>query len=196
MVANPRIRGEHRPRTAAGRVQRNVGAERLYGVNAVDERALTLEPVREQNVMFDERFAGLRPHLVAVCRSLVGDDAEDVVQDTYLRARARLHQLRKPASLEAWLTAVAVRECYGRRRRRQRLADLLGAIRAAQPPESDPDLRALVEALPFRDRTVVVLHYGHGLSLEEIAGLLGSKPATIRSVLFRARGRLRAQLEP
>jgi RNA polymerase sigma-70 factor (ECF subfamily) len=59
---------------------------------------------------------------------------------------------------------------------------------------SDPGLRELVEALPFRDRTVVVLHYGHGLTLEEIARLLGEKPTTIRSVLFRARARLRADL--
>ncbi len=52
-----------------------------------------------------------------------------------------------------------------------------------------------MQALPFRDRTVVVLHYGHGLTLEEIAGLLGTKPATIRSVLFRTRTRLRRQLD-
>ena len=42
----------------------------------------------------------------------------------------------------------------------------------AAPPVSDPDLRAMVETLPYRQRTIVVLHYGHGLSLEEIARLL------------------------
>jgi DNA-directed RNA polymerase specialized sigma24 family protein len=42
---------------------------------------------------------------------------------------------------------------------------------------------------------VVVLHYGHGLTLEEIAGLLNLKSATVRSVLFRARKRLRVGLE-
>lgn len=177
-------------------MQRKHAGEHLYRVNAVNERALRLETVRPEAATFDERFGELRTHLVAVCRSLVGDDAEDVVQDTYLRARSRLDQMRKPGSLEAWLTAIAVRECYGRRRREQRLTELLSAIRPTPPPASDPDLRALVEGLPFRDRTVVVLHYGHGLSLEEIAGLVGAKPATIRSVLFRARARLRAQLNP
>ena len=61
---------------------------------------------------------------------------------------------------------MAVNECYGRHRRRQRLTQLLAGVRPAAPPESDLDLRSLVEALPYRERTVVVLHYGHGLTDE------------------------------
>ncbi len=163
-------------------------------MSATEGQAIELEPVLDAASGFDERFAEARPRLVAICRGLVGDDAEDAVHDTYLRARSRLGQLREPASLEAWLTAVAVRECYARHRRRRRLAEIIGAMRPSSPAASDPGLRELVEALPFRDRTVVVLHYGHGLPLEEIARLLGEKPTTIRSVLFRARARLRADL--
>lgn len=164
-------------------------------MTSTEGAAMELDRVCDLRHSFDGRFAEMRPHLVAVCRSLVGDDAEDVVHDSYLRARSRLHQLRDPGSLQAWLTAMAVNECYGRHRRRQRLTEILATVRPAPATTSDPDLRALVQALPFRDRTVVVLHYGHGLSLEEIARLLGAKPSTIRSVLFRARKRLRAQLE-
>ncbi len=164
-------------------------------MDPTDEAALDLEPVRDLTATFDERFGAFRAHLVAVCRSLVGDDAEDVVHDTYIRTRSRLGQLRDPGSLEAWLTVAAINECYSRHRQRQRLAGIVAALKPSMPKESDPDLRALVQALPFRDRTVVVLHYGHGLTLEEIAGLLGTKPATIRSVLFRTRARLRARLD-
>lgn len=163
-------------------------------MSATEGQAIELEPVRDAASAFDERFAAARPRLVAICRGLVGDDAEDAVHDTYLRARSRLSQLREPASLEAWLTAVAVRECFTRHRRRRRLAEIVGAMRPSPPAVSDLGLRELVEALPHRDRTVVVLHYGHGLPLEEIARLLGEKPTTIRSVLFRARIRLRANL--
>jgi len=163
-------------------------------MSATEGQAIEIEPLRDAAVAFDDRFAELRPRLVAICRSLAGDDAEDAVQDTYLRARSRLGQLREGTSLEAWLTAIAVRECYARHRRRRRLAEIVGAMRPSPPTPSDPGLRELVEGLPFRDRTVVVLHYGHGLSLEEIARLLGEKPTTIRSVLFRARARLRAAL--
>lgn len=158
------------------------------------EGHIEIEPVRDVATAFDERFAESRPRLVAICRGLVGDDAEDIVRDTYLRARSRFGQIREPASLEAWLTAVAVREWYARHRRRRRLGEILAAVRPSPAPASDPGLRELVETLPIRDRTVVVLHYGHGFSLEEIARLLGEKPATIRSVLFRTRARLRAAL--
>jgi RNA polymerase sigma-70 factor, ECF subfamily len=163
-------------------------------MSATEGQAIELEPVQDATSAFDAQFAAARPRLVAICRGLVGDDAEDAVHDTYLRARSRLKQLREPASLEAWLTAVAVRECYSRHRRRRRLAEIVGAMRPSPPEVSDLGLRELVEALPFRDRTVIVLHYGHGLRLEEIARLLGEKPATIRSVIFRARARLRADL--
>jgi RNA polymerase sigma-70 factor (ECF subfamily) len=176
-------------------VQRFASADHLAAVNAIEGRTVAIEPVQDAAAAFDERFAEARPRLVAICRGLVGDDAEDIVHDMYLRARSRLVQVREPASLEAWLTAVAVRECYARHRRRRRLAEILAAVLPSSPATvSDPGLRELVEALPPRDRTVVVLHYGHGLSLEEIARLLGQKPATTRSVLFRARNRLRAAL--
>jgi RNA polymerase sigma-70 factor, ECF subfamily len=143
---------------------------------------------------YDLRFAELRGYLVGVCRSLVGDDAEDVVHDTYVVGRARFGQLRDPQALGSWLTVIAVNECYSRHRRRQRLGELIATLRPTVSWSSDPDLRAAVQALPFRARTVVVLHYGHGLSLDEIGRLLGTNPSTIRSVLFRAKKRLRMQL--
>jgi RNA polymerase sigma factor (sigma-70 family) len=155
---------------------------------------VTPERVTDARQGYDLRFAELRGYLVGVCRSLVGDDAEDVVHDTYLVGRARLRQLRDPEALGSWLTAIAVNECYSRHRRRQRLAELLATLRPTGHEPSDPDLRAAVETLPFRDRTVVVLHYGHGLSLDEIGQLLGINPSTIRSVLFRARKRLRSRV--
>ena len=164
-------------------------------MNAPEGQAIAIEQVQDAATAFDERFAEARPRLVAICRGLVGDEAEDVVHDTYIRAPSRMAQVREPASLDAWLTAVAVRECYTRHRRRRRLAEILAAVRPSPPTASDPGLRELVEALPPRDRTIVVLHYGHGFSLEEIVRLLGHKPATIRSVLFRARARLRAALD-
>lgn len=55
--------------------------------------------------LLDERFVELKPRLLAAARSLVGtDSAEDVVQDAYLRARAKIGQLRDVQALDAWLT--------------------------------------------------------------------------------------------
>jgi RNA polymerase sigma factor (sigma-70 family) len=163
-------------------------------MSMAQDTVVPAEPVREANETYDLRFSEVRSYLLGVARSLVGDDAEDVVQDTYLIGRRRLGQLRDQGLLRAWLTAIVVNQCYDRHRRRRRLKDFLERSRPSAPASSDLDLRAGVEALPYRDRTVVVLHYGHGLSLEEIALILGAKPATIRSVLFRARARLRRVL--
>jgi len=57
-------------------------------------------------------------------------------------------------------------------------------------------LRELIERLPARDRTVVVLHYGHGYGLDEIAGFLDLTHTNVRSIVHRARKRLAAQWGP
>jgi RNA polymerase sigma-70 factor, ECF subfamily len=181
------------PRSEPSRVQRFPTSDHLLSVDSTDSALVTPERVRDARQTYDLRFAELRGYLVAVCRSLIGDDAEDVAHDTYVVGRTRLGQLRDLEALGSWLTAIAVNECYRRHRRRQRLGELLTTLRPTPSEPSDPDLRAFVQALPFRDRTVVVLHYGHGLSLEEIGRLLGTNASTIRSVLFRARKRLRVQ---
>jgi RNA polymerase sigma-70 factor, ECF subfamily len=148
------------------------------------------EPVRPSALVFDTAFEALRPSLARVCASLVGpDDAEDVVQDTYLRARSRLRQLRDPALLNSWLYRIAVNLCYGWHRRR-RLADLLGSTTNRATSGSDLGLRELIEELPARERTVLVLHYGHGYRLDEIADLLSLNYATVRTIVARTRRRL------
>lgn len=143
---------------------------------------------------FDERFAAVRERLLRICHGLVGPDhAEDVVHDTYLRARARHHQLREPELFDAWICRAAINLCYTRHRERARLLDripMLAERRLAQPAEPDLGLRELIERLPPRERMVVVLHYGHGYRLEEVADLLGLTAVNARTILFRARRRL------
>jgi len=154
-----------------------------------------VQPTRSLAEAFELQFPALRDRLVGICHSLVGDDAEDVVHDVYLIGRSRIGQLRRGDLMGPWLAKIAVRQCFQHHRRRRVFEALRPRLitRATTPP--DPDLRSLVQSLPFRERTVVVLHYGHGLTLEEIAGLLNLKSATVRSVLFRARKRLRVGLE-
>lgn len=140
----------------------------------------------------DRRFGIARPRLEAICASLVGPgEAPDIVHDVYLRALHRLGQLRDPESLEAWLSRIAVNACYAfhRTRRKWRLAGYPLAVLEAQGGR-DIALRELVEQLPPRERTVLVLHYGHGYALDEIAELLGINYATVRSLIARTRQRL------
>ena len=150
-------------------------------------------PVTDARADFDARFTLARERLLRITTSLVGEaDAEDVVQDTYLLARRRFGQLRDDAAFEPWLTRIAVNLAFSHHRRGRRLRELLPALlpRRAAPP--DVGLRELVEQLAPRDRTVLVLHYGHGYRLEEIAGLLDLTHTNVRTIIARTRKRLHA----
>jgi RNA polymerase sigma-70 factor, ECF subfamily len=147
---------------------------------------------------YDERFSSMRPRLFAIATSLAGiDAAQDIVQDTYVRGRSKLHQLRDVASFEAWMARIAVNACYNHRRGlRWVVADLAGGENPAHSSESrDIGLRELIERLPPRERTVVVLHYGHGYRLDEIAQFLELTHTNVRSIAHRARRRLAGQWE-
>lgn len=140
---------------------------------------------------FDGRFAQARDRLVRIAGSLIGlEEADDVVHDSYLIGRARLDQLRDPSAVEPWLTRIVINQCFGRHRRSRRLRELLPALLPGREAASDLGLRELVERLPARERTVLVLHYGHGYRLEEIAHLLDLTHTNVRTVIARTRKRL------
>lgn len=141
---------------------------------------------------FDQRFMLVRPRLLAICIGFVGrDTAEDVVHDTYERGRRTFGQLRNPDAFDGWITRIAVNLCKDARRRRSlaraRLPEL--ARRARSDPH-DLTLTELIERLPPRERTVLVLHYGHGYRLDEVASLLGMSHTNVRTVIHRTRHRL------
>ena len=145
--------------------------------------------------LLDQKFPGMRERLIAVCRAVAGDGAEDAVQEAYLTARKRIGQLRDVNALEGWLTTIAIRHCIDRHRRDRRFRDRLPMLFQSQErvtTESDPALTELIERLPVRQRAVIVLHYGHGYSLPELADLLGLSHTNVRTIILRARRRLYA----
>lgn len=154
-------------------------------------------PTDEFDAAFHDRFEVIRHRLYAICRSVVGaDDAEDVVQEAYLKARGRIGQLRNPTAFEAWVTRIAFNEARSVVRARARgpvaLPDVEPRSSTAAP---DPALEQLIDALPMRERMAVVLYYGYGYGMEDLARLLGISRINARTVLFRARRRLKAELE-
>jgi len=160
-------------------------------------RAASSDTVRAELVRdFDTRFEQLRPRLTAVCTAVAGvDDAPDLVHEAYLRASERLHQLRDPALFDAWVVRIALNEAKTVLRSRRLLANRISRL-APRPVESpDVGLRQLVELLAPRERAVIVLHYAYGYRMREIARLLNLSEINVRTLAFRARRRLRAQLE-
>lgn len=144
---------------------------------------------------FDRRFQAVRPRLLAICRAVVGaGDAEDLVQETYLRARSRLEQLRDPDLLEAWLARVALNEARSLVRKNNRQRERLRQLGPSEAREPDAELRHLVDALPPVRRAAIALYYGYGYRVREVAELLGISEINARTVLFRARRQLHRQL--
>lgn len=144
---------------------------------------------------FHDRFEAARPRLIAICRTVVGpDDAEDVAQETYLRARERFGQLRNPGAFEAWLVRIALNQARSVARHRARHEKPLGEN---EPPsrvqDRDVALVELVNELPVRERMAIVLFYGYGYEARDVARLLGISHINARTVLFRARRRLRKE---
>lgn len=149
----------------------------------------------EAGTAYDARFEAARERLVRICAGFVGvDAAEDVVHDAYLRGRSRFGQLRDLDLFDAWLTRLAINLCVNRHRAGRRLRDLLPSLRPVAAAPRDVGLRELVEGLSARERTLVVLHYGHGYRFDEIARITGLTTVNARTIVFRARRRLAEQL--
>ena len=121
--------------------------------------------------------------------------ADDVAQDAFLRAAAALDRFDERRSLAPWLARIAVNRAIDliRRERQTPVADL--EPQAAFDPGEDRDLHEAVEALPLERRTVVVLHFFLGFTLEESAEILDIPPGTAASRLSRALASLREALE-
>ena len=128
--------------------------------------------------------------------AILGDphEAEDAVQETFLRYLEKRPEFRDGGHEKAWLLKVAANRCKSILRGRQRhpAVELLDIY-----PAPDPDSRELMEAvlsLPANQRAAVHLHYYEGYTCAEIASILGQRPGTVRSHLSRARDSLRKYL--
>lgn len=143
------------------------------------------------------------PRLLMVVLRLMGgeqNEAEDVVQDTWLRAVEQLDRFRWEAAFGSWLTAIGLnvaREALRKKgRRRETELDGLPEPAVAAPLDRvEPiDLERAMAALPEGYRTVLVLHDVEGFTHEEIGFRLGVTAGTSKSQLFHARRALRASL--
>ena len=129
--------------------------------------------------------------------AILGDahEAEDAVQDAFLRCLEKGPEFESPAHEKAWLLRVTVNGCKSRLRSpwRRRTAPLLDSY-----PASGPEEQSLMEAigsLPARDRAVLHLYYYEGYQTAEIAEMTGWREGTVRSRLTRARAKLGALLK-
>ncbi len=131
----------------------------------------------------------------------------DVVQETFINAVRHIGSLRDDGKFGSWLFGIAHQKCIQRWRRQSRERDALEEI-AGSPLEVEDDARellirqeretefmSLLNQLPLPQRSVLLLHFVEDFSLEEIAGITGVPPGTVKSRLHYAKRALRKLIE-
>lgn len=135
--------------------------------------------------------------LLRAAAAILGDpcEAEDAVQDAFLRYLEKRPEFRDEGHERAWLLTVTANGCKSRLRARKRhpTTQLLDVYPA--PDGESRELLEAVMALPANQRAAVHLHYYEGYATDEIAKILGQRPGTVRSHLSRARDNLRRRLK-
>lgn len=154
--------------------------------------------------------------LFRTARAVLNDDdeAEDALQEAYVNAFRHIDTFRGEAELTTWLTRITLNECHRRLRKRRPTVELgqVGAQTLSRvvnfptrfgmdDPAQDAtraQIRELIEravaALPEKFRVVFMLRDVEGCGTEETANILGIRPETVKTRLFRARHKLRKKL--
>ena len=136
---------------------------------------------------------------LAYARTGSKEDAEDVMQETFLRLVRAAPEFRDEEHGKAWLLRVATHCAADEFRMPWRKRDLpLEAARgvsSAPPKEPDSNVLVAVLSLPEKYRLPVHLFYYEGYSIAETAAVLGRRESTVRAQLTRARAMLREKLE-
>lgn len=153
--------------------------------------------------------------LYRLARSVVRDDseAEDVLQDAYVKAFAAIGAYRQDAALATWLSRIVLNEALQRRRRKveapadpsTRSQALVIPFPMQASPPIDPEramaqremcilLEQAIDQLPDDYRGVLIARGIEGMSIQETAQLLDIRPETVKTRLHRARALLRSSL--
>ncbi len=180
-----------------------------------EDAELIQRTVAGDDTAFSELVKKYQRQVHALAWRKTGDfhTAEDITQDTFLKAYQRLHTLKRPHRFAGWLYVIANRQCLAwfrqKRLHKQTLEniDTPDAIsdvysrhiveEQAKTAEQEQQevVKKLLETLKESDRTVITLHYFAEMTCEQMSEFLGVSANTIKSRLRRARNRLK-QEEP
>lgn len=143
-----------------------------------------------------------------VARNLLGSsqDAEDAVQETFLKAQRSIAGFRGQSSFVTWTYRILINTCYDARRSRMRKKEVANDDSEDSPrpepraPGSHPSLRMALEralaGLTKHQRDVFLLYEVEGFHHAEIAGMLEITETASKNTLFQAKKNLRQVLEP
>lgn len=160
---------------------------------------------------FDTLVFIFQPQVFRLALSLLDDsqDAQDAAQETFIKVLSGLDSFRGESSFQTWLYAISLNVCRGQLRKRQRIQRLMSVLsslglssgRKSMTPEAQVlnkedkgNLIRFVAALPEDQRTTLVLRYYHGMTISEIADMMGVVERTVYVRLRKALERLQEDL--
>ncbi len=183
-------------------------------VQAYADMELVARVPAGEREMFEVIMRRYNSRLYRIALAVVRNEgeAEDVVQDAYVRAYTHLHQFEGRAMFSTWLTRIAYHEALARAQRGNRYTplepndsdgehDLRSELRSNSNPEknvADKEMRTLLEnvilSMPDHYRAVLMMRDVHQLDTAETAACLGLSEENVKVRLHRARGILRKEL--
>lgn len=140
---------------------------------------------------FVELMEGQKSVMYKVARSYLRNDADaaDAMSETVLACFEKLGSLRQPQYFRTWLVRILIRKCQDilRDRRRSVPLDEIAQVGRDDPGHARVEFLDLLDSLDEKYRTVLLLYYGEGFTVGEIAQAMDLKVETVKTRLKRAR---------
>jgi RNA polymerase sigma-70 factor (ECF subfamily) len=179
----------------------------------LQDEAVVQQVLAGETALYEILMRRYNQRLYRMARAILRNDAEaeDVMQDAYVRAYQHLRQFAGKSSFATWLTRIAIHEALARKRRRGRLEELdalpqngesMSILQSPGPTPEDGTARSqmrellehAIERLPEAYRTVVVMREVEEMSVAETAAGLGLTEAVVKTRLHRAHAMLRKEI--
>jgi RNA polymerase sigma factor (sigma-70 family) len=146
-------------------------------------------------------YARFSPRMLGVCYRFARnrEDAEDMLQEGFIKVFSQIHQFRNQGALEGWIRRIIVHTCINILKKNKKFTDSVDLIYAGNIYSNEQNVPSILQAkqvvesirlLPMGYRTVLNLYAIEGYSHKEIAGMLEIEESTSRSQYTRAKSML------
>jgi RNA polymerase sigma-70 factor (ECF subfamily) len=148
-----------------------------------------------------ELYYRYSPKMLSVCYRYAKsrEDAEDMLQEGFIKVFTQIHQFQNRGALEGWIRRIIVHTCINNLKKNKKFSDSVDIIHAASVPVREENIPSILQAkqvvecirlLPMGYRTVLNLYAIEGYSHKEIAEILDIEESTSRSQYTRAKAML------
>ncbi len=174
----------------------------------MDEKELVRRLKSGDRDAFDALYEKYKNILLRMAYLVSGQifDAEDIVQETFVKCFLHIGELKKEEGFKPWLFQILYRTAYRQAKKRKReipdediavrtdATDGVTSLDRIIRTENERLVNGAVQSLDFKHRSVVVLYYYNEMTTKEIARILGCTEGTVKSRLFAARKKLKEKL--